>query len=189
VVSKLEFIAKNVIHFFKFKLFILSSNKDRPHRVLSIVERNFRSFILFLLGYYHCFSQFHLAQEAEWPFVFEGENFQITNNSDNDFSPSIASSHSSNPYTLLFGIGRHPQVSILWETGRYQWDILDGVEIQSVLLQRPDVPFRIVDGNIFLLSGRIGEVETMGYLRDQGFVGWTCFRPGWYSDCYRERNE
>jgi hypothetical protein len=59
---------------------------------LLATRKNLKNIIPFLLGVLFLTSTNILwAQQPQWPWTFEGENFQITNNDGDNFSPSIAS--------------------------------------------------------------------------------------------------
>ncbi len=67
------------------------------------------------------------AQASQWPWTFEGGNFVITSNSEDDFSPSIASSSGFKLYYLVVWYRKTPSGFDIYGTRMTKdGDILDG---------------------------------------------------------------
>jgi hypothetical protein len=84
---------KNIFYILKFRaLYLFIQIKMALMSCLLVRVKVFKSVIPFLLSLllFLAFPGLFWAQEVQWPWVFEGENFEITNWGDN-FSPSIAS--------------------------------------------------------------------------------------------------
>jgi len=94
--EKTEFIRKNIFHIIKFKaLYLIIQIKMILLSCLFVKVKNFKSTIPFLLTLILFFSSpsVFLAQDFQWPWVFDGPNFKITDIGEN-YSPSIASNGS-----------------------------------------------------------------------------------------------
>ena len=94
-----------------------------------------------------------LAQGSPWPWAFEGANFQITNNSEDDFSPSIASSSGFKSFYLVVYYRKTPSgFDIYGNRVTKDGGILDGKGI-PICTASNDQMFPAVawDGNHFLV--------------------------------------
>ncbi len=97
----------------------------RVKHLKSLIFITFCSSLLILSS-----SNIILAQGSQWPWTFEGEKFQITNDSGDDFSPSIASSSGFKSFYFVVWYRKTPSgFDIYGARVTKDGGILDGKEI------------------------------------------------------------